>query len=130
MEERAMRNHALRAFGVALLFLVTLTAAHVRAQASEAPALAGEVSSRPEGPLEGVLVTAKRDGSTITTTVVTNAQGQYSFPRKRLAAGRYAITVRASGFELPAATTVDVAAQGTTRRDLALNKVTDPLKLA
>jgi virginiamycin B lyase len=47
---------------------------------AQSAALVGKVMSDREGLMEGVLVSAKRDGSTITTTVVTNARGEYSFP--------------------------------------------------
>jgi len=47
-------------------------------------ALTGLVTSADEGPLEGVLVSAKKTGSTITTTVVTDQGGRYRFPRARL----------------------------------------------
>ena len=33
------------------------------------PALVGQVSSQEEGPMEGVVVSAKKDGSTITVSV-------------------------------------------------------------
>ena len=51
-----------------------------------APALAGRVTSPQEGAMEGVLVSAQRDGSPITITVVTDAAGRYAFPADRLAA--------------------------------------------
>ena len=60
------------------------------ALAQAAAALSGQVTSAEEGPMEGVLVSAKKDGSTITITVVTDAKGEYSFPADRLAAGHYA----------------------------------------
>jgi hypothetical protein len=34
--------------------------------------------------MEGVLVSAKRAGSTITVTVVSDAKGRYAFPANRL----------------------------------------------
>ena len=43
-------------------------------------ALTGQVTSTEEGPMEGVLVSAKKAGSTITITVVSDEQGRYSFP--------------------------------------------------
>ena len=43
-------------------------------------ALTGQVTSAEEGPMEGVLVSAKRAGSTITITVVSDEQGRYSSP--------------------------------------------------
>ena len=90
--------------------------------------LAGKVTSQAEGPMEGVLVGAKKVGSTITTWVVSDAQGRYGFPRERLQAGKYAISVRAVGYELPK-TSVDVAEQPT-QLDLELNQVTKTSKLA
>src|SRR5258707_700836 len=80
-------------------------------ETSPSVALSGHVSSQEEGAMEGVLVTAKRDGSHVAVTVVSDAQGQYSFPRARLEAGHYALKIRAVGYELSDAASVDVAAQ-------------------
>src|ERR1700686_5448695 len=55
-------------------------------------ALTGTVSSPEEGKMEGVVVSAKRPGSTIMISVSTNAQGQYSFPQDRLTPRAYHIT--------------------------------------
>ena len=81
----------------------------VIAEGNASGALTGVVSSQADGPMEGVLVGAKRTGSTISTWVVSNAQGQYSFPRDRMEPGEYAISIRAVGYELPA-TSVDLKA--------------------
>ena len=78
--------------------------------------------------MEGVLIGAKREGSTISTWVVSNAQGQYSFPRDRMQPGTYAIHIRAVGYELPA-TSVDVKGD-TTRLDLPLAKIARPMRIA
>ena len=40
--------------------------------------------------MEGVLVSARKTGSTVTMTVVTDSTGRYSFPRNRLEPGEYA----------------------------------------
>jgi virginiamycin B lyase len=82
------------------------------AQAQTAAALSGQVSSAEEGLMEGVLVSAKKEGSTITVTVVTDAKGQYSFLPDRLDAGHYAITIRAAGYDLDGPRAVDIAAGG------------------
>src|SRR5215212_12203272 len=63
-------------------------------------ALSGKVTSAEEGAMEGVLVSAKKAGSTITVTVVTDNQGVYRFPRSRLEPGQYAIRIRAAGYDL------------------------------
>ena len=62
---------------VALLYAVA-TVDGIRAQTRAA--LSGTVSSADDGPMEGVLVSAKRANSNITVTVVSNAQGRYAFP--------------------------------------------------
>jgi len=84
------------------------------AQAQTASPLAGKVSSAEEGMMEGVLVSAKKEGSTITQTVVTNEKGEFSFPAGKLDAGKYNITIRAGGYTLVGPKTVDVSAAGAT----------------
>jgi virginiamycin B lyase len=91
------------------------------ALAQSAAALTGQVSSAEEGPMEGVLVTAKKDGSTIAVTVVTDAKGEYSFPADRLDAGHYAIATRAFGYNLDGPKAVDIAAGGS-KADIKLVK--------
>jgi virginiamycin B lyase len=80
--------------GLAGLLLTTAV------QAQNGPALTGKVASAQEPVMEGVLVSAKRDGSNVTTTVATNAQGVYSFAADRLAPGHYTISIRAVGYKL------------------------------
>src|SRR5262245_65741866 len=91
--------------------------------AQSATALTGVVSSQEEGNMEGVLVNAKKEGSTITITVVTDAKGNYSFPADRLAPGKYTISIRAAGYTLAGAKTADVTAGATATADLKLGKV-------
>jgi len=86
-------------------------------------ALTGRVSSNEEGAMEGVLVSAKKEGATITTTVVTDAQGRYSFPTARVEPGKYTIAIRAVGYKLEGPKTVDVSAGTTGTADLKLSKV-------
>ena len=122
---KAQRLAAILA-GTALLS--TGFAAFLSAETSPPSALTGNVTSAPEGVMEGVLVGAKKAGSTITIWVVSNAQGEYSFPRDRMEPGKYAVAIRAVGYELPG-TSVDVTAQPT-RLDLQLTKITRTSKLA
>jgi streptogramin lyase len=88
---------------------------------AQTPALTGQVSSAEEGAMEGVLVSAKKQGSTITTTVVTNDKGQFSFPADRIEPGHYTITIRAAGYDLVGPKQVDVAGGGASA-DLKLAK--------
>src|SRR3984885_3282748 len=73
-------------------FLLTVGAAH----AQPGTALSGNVRSSAEGAMEGVLVSAHRDGSSITVTVVSDADGHYAFPAARLVPGPYTLTDRKS----------------------------------
>src|SRR3954468_3641525 len=101
-----------------------LTALLILISGAAGAQLAGKVTSSEEGAMEGVLVSAKRDGSTITVTVVSDAQGRYSFPAKRLAPGRYALRVRAVGYELDSPEMVTVTNKGTVA-ELRLKKTAD-----
>jgi streptogramin lyase len=92
------------------------------AQAQNGIALTGKVISEQEPTMEGVLVSAKLDGSNVTTTVVTNAQGVYSFPADKLVPGHYAIAIRAIGYKLDGPKAVDVSANAATTADIKLNK--------
>jgi len=80
---------------------------------AQAPALTGQVTSAKEGAMEGVLVTAKKPGSTMSTTVVSDAQGRFAFPQGRLEPGNYRLTIRAVGYILDGPRTIDVTAAGT-----------------
>ena len=105
------------------LVVVLLAVAAVPSTAPAQTALGGLVSSSEEGAMEGVLVSAKQEGSTITTTVVTNEQGRYSFPAERMPPGKYTISIRAIGYKLDGAKTVEVSAAGAATADLKLGKV-------
>jgi streptogramin lyase len=97
------------------------------AQTQAPSALAGTVSSQADGPMEGVLVGARKSGSTIATWVVTNARGEYRFPRERLEPGTYAVAIRAAGYKARPAS-AEVTAHGG-RLDLQLEKVTRATEL-
>ena len=72
--------------------------------------------------MEGVLVSAKKEGSNITTTVVTDDKGQYSFPADRLEPGKYTISIRAVGFVLDGPKAVEIPAGKDAKADIKLNK--------
>lgn len=83
-------------------------------------ALDGVVKSSEEGSMEGVVVSAKRYGSTITTSVVSDSHGLYSFPADRLEPGTYQLSIRAVGYELKDAPPVNITAGSTAKADLVL----------
>ena len=88
-------------------------------------ALAGEVGSQEEGPMEGVLVTVRQEGASFTVTVVSDDQGRYSFPADRLEPGPHSVSIRAVGYELPDPGEVIVDPQETTQLDLTLRTAGD-----
>src|SRR5260370_22269794 len=102
-----------------ILFQATLQP--VAAQNKAAAALTGQVTSAAEGAMEGVVVSAKKEGSTVTVSVISDAQGRYSFPADRLSAGKYQIKISAVGYD-HAPTTADVADAQTATVDLKLQK--------
>jgi len=116
-------------FVVALLAALAVAGAQalpaIAAETSVDTALTGVVTSAEEGAMEGVLVSAKKNGTNITITVVTDAQGRYRFPRTKLDAGQYAMRIRAAGYDLTGRVTAEVAAQQPTSLDLKLRKAQD-----
>jgi virginiamycin B lyase len=94
----------------------------VAAQDQVPAALTGHVSSEAEGTMEGVVVSAKKAGSTVTVSVVSDAQGRFSFPTDRLDAGKYALKIRAAGYDLIGQASADIAEEQTATVDLKLRK--------
>jgi virginiamycin B lyase len=109
-------------------FPVTIAAVAVlflHGQTPNAVALTGQVTSQEEGPMEGVLVSAKKAGSTVTTTVVSDQAGRYSFPGNRLEPGQYTLRIRATGYELDDPGTLEVASHKPASADVKLHKAKD-----
>src|SRR6266487_2486316 len=96
--------------------LLAAAAAHAADQV-----LSGAITSRSGQKLEGVTVSAKLEGSTITTSVYTDAAGAYVFPP--LPAGKYRVWAQALGFEIGKGA-VDLGAAR--RHDFTLQEMTDP----
>ena len=114
-----MVRHWMVRSAVAAAVLATGALGWQSLQAQGGAALTGTVSSAKEGKMEGVLVTARLDGANYDVTVVSDAAGKYSFPRTHLKdAGKYAIKIRAVGYDLTSANTVDLAAGKTATLDL------------
>jgi virginiamycin B lyase len=114
-----------------LMWSVSAVAAFVLSQASPDPAwaqtkasaaLTGQVTSEAEGAMEGVVVSAKKQGSIVKVSVTTDAQGRYSFPEDRLEPGEYTITIRAVGYDIGAPTKASVATEKTATADIKLKK--------
>jgi virginiamycin B lyase len=114
-----MRNALLAstAAGAAALFQLGFAAP---ALAQSTAALTGSVSSAAEPVMEGVVVSAKKDGSTITVSVVTDDKGHYSFPAARLEPGHYTLGARAVGYDLDGPKAADVTAGQAATADIKL----------
>jgi virginiamycin B lyase len=109
---------------VAIAVAVTMAVSPTgRAQSSAS--LGGRVTSVEEGPMEGVLVSAKRAASTITVSVVSDAQGRYRFPSANLAPGAYTLRIRAAGYDLEGPQNVEVKAGEAATVDLKLAPARD-----
>jgi streptogramin lyase len=97
-----------------LFFATAAAVAPLLVQAGIEPAyaqvLTGQVSSAEEGNMEGVVVTAKKAGSTISVSVVSDADGKFSFPAAKIENGQYALRIRAIGYELDGPKSVEVKA--------------------
>jgi hypothetical protein len=119
------------ALSMAALMLAASTRTAAQASASaqssadRSAALTGLVSSQAEGPMEGVVVSATRTGSTMTVSVMSDAQGRYAFPAHRLEPGAYSIHIRATGYDLESPSAVDVLSGRTSQLDLKLRKTQD-----
>jgi virginiamycin B lyase len=119
-----MRVRNLLLFGtvVATAFVIAAGPYFVEAQAQSAAGLTGKVTSAEEGPMEGVVVSVRKDDSTITVSAVSDKQGHFSFPASRLEPGRYTLKARAVGYDLDGSTVVDVATGKVAEADLKLKK--------
>jgi streptogramin lyase len=83
--------------------------------------LTGSIASASGQKLDGVQVSAKKEGSTITTSVYTDQNGDYFFPA--LPDGKYNVWAQALGFETSKGQ-VDLTA--TKHQDFKLAAITDP----
>jgi len=117
MEETMKSKLMLGLMASAAITLVQMTPS---ALAQGGSALTGLVTSEAEGAMEGVVVTARKEGAKFAISVTTDAQGRYSFPASKLEPGQYALTIRASGYELGGKPTADVAAAKAATVDLKL----------
>jgi virginiamycin B lyase len=112
------KKHMRALMGLQLTLLLALALA--QPAAAQEHALGGKVSSQREGAMEGVLVSASKEGSTITVTVASDAKGEYRFPASRLAPGRYALSIRAAGYALERAPSIEITPGKAAVADLAL----------
>jgi len=95
----------------------------VRAQAGVA--LTGLVISEEEDRMEGVVVTAHREGSPISISVVTDEMGRVNFPASRLPDGDYLLRIRAVGYELVGPRGIDVRSGVTSNAIIKLKETKD-----
>jgi streptogramin lyase len=102
------------------LLLLLALAAFAPAQAANV-LLTGAIVSASGAKLGGVTVLAKAQGGTVTTTVYTDATGNYYYPP--LPAGKYRVWAQAIGYRT-ARSTVDLSANR--RQNFKLARIADP----
>jgi len=105
--------------------LALLASAPKPAWAAEAAGLTGIVSSEVDGPMEGVLVSAKGASGTMTVTVVSSSDGRFSFPASRLAPGQYRLAIRAVGYEAANPEMIATIGSEKTVMNIKLKKTSD-----
>ncbi|HEV7966131.1 MAG TPA: carboxypeptidase regulatory-like domain-containing protein [Candidatus Acidoferrales bacterium] len=114
-----------RFFSILGLVVFIASAGSSWVQAGDAIGLTGVVTSQVEGPMEGVVVSAKRVPGTITVSVISDRSGIYSFPAARLMPGKYQIASRAIGYSLADPEMTVTVGRETTRADIKLIKTAD-----
>jgi virginiamycin B lyase len=115
-------RHLLPVVTTGLAVMLVQVASQPVAAQNHAAALTGQISSEAEGAMEGVVVTAKKAGSIVSVSVISDAQGRYSFPADRLEPGQYALKIRAIGYDLAGPATAVISDEKTATVDLKLNK--------
>jgi streptogramin lyase len=93
--------------------------------AAAARGLGGRVTSAEEGAMEGVLVSARKAGTPITVTVVSDREGRFDFPNGALVPGRYDLSIRAIGFDLRSPVAAEVDAKKSTAIEVKLSRAND-----
>ena len=99
-----------------------------RTDQSATSAMEGIVRSQDEGAMEGVLVSARKSGSKMEITVVSDSQGRYRFPADRLVPGSYALSTWAAGYGSADKSGIEVTPNKSTQADLDLQKLQDKTK--
>jgi streptogramin lyase len=105
--------------------MALLLLAVVGTHAQDGVALQGNAHSAEEGHMQGVLVTARMSGNPIAVTVVSDGDGRFAFPTAKIKPGHYALTIRATGYELDAPAVAEVHERQTAVFDLTLRKTKD-----
>jgi virginiamycin B lyase len=107
--------------GTLLASVAGLAVIGLAAPASADQLLTGSIASASGQKLDGVQVSAKKDGSTITTSVYTDQNGDYFFPA--LSDGKYNVWAQALGFETSKG---QVELTANRHQDFKLAAITDP----
>ena len=112
--------------GVAGIQPAAVSAEAAVTQAADAPPLWGTVRTASGEPMEGVPVSARAVGGTITTSVFTDDQGQYFFPpfTPPLESGQYQVWAQAVGYERTLAD-VDLVSGQSAVHDFNLTTIDD-----
>jgi len=122
-----MRNNLLlfAVAGVTALVMYAGSNSSSSLRAQSGVALTGLVTSEEEERMEGVVVTARKEGSPISISVVTDQTGRYNFPESKLPDGDYLLKVRAIGYDLVGPREIDVRSGVTANAIIKLRQTKD-----
>ena len=122
-----MRNNLLVTAAAGVTALVMYAGSHSSAslRAQSGVALTGLVISEEEDRMEGVVVTAHREGSPISISVVTDETGRFNFPASKLPDGDYLLKIRAVGYDLVGPRGIDVRSGVTSNTIVKLRETKD-----
>jgi len=122
-----MRNNLLLAVvaGATALVICAASDSSSPLRAQSGIALTGLVISEEEDRMQGVVVSARREGSPISISVVTDETGRYNFPESKLPDGDYLLKIRAIGYDLVGPGEIDVRSGVTANAIIKLKKTKD-----
>jgi streptogramin lyase len=107
--------------------------ASAQARPHAAAAIVGTIRSMRDGPMEGVVVIAQRQGTGVQTAVTTDSSGQFKFPRDHVKPGSYIVAIRATGYEWPGSAkskSIKVTGESAAKLDVTLAPINDISQLA
>src|SRR5256885_15209327 len=124
--ESSMTRRLLLVASAGVMWVAFLAGGGVASGAAQtSTALTGRVSSAEEGAMEGVVGSAKKAGSMVTVSVVSDERGRFAFPSSKLGSGSYSLKIRATGYELDGQGSVEITLALPVEVDLKLRKVRD-----
>ena len=125
-----MKNTKCIALWLGMIFPMMGSLGHAQTEKAGGAALQGMVRSADEGPMEGVVVNARKTGSNIEISVYSDREGKYHFPADRLAPGKYDLSTWAVGYDSAQKTGTEIVSGKPATANFDLAKLQDKSKFA